>query len=365
VQICMITSVPMPPTEGIGHYIWNLSRFLLEQGHQVRVITRGQCGKLHREELEGIPVWRPPFYPTYPLHVHLHSWFVQALVRRLEPEVDVFHLHTPLPPPIHSHRPCLVTVHTPMMGEARAIPITDLRSLAIRLQMPISIRIEHRLFAHADKIVAVAHSTVGELCGYGLSEGQIDVLGNGVDTEAFRPDGSGQWSQPQDMTVLAAGRLDVRKGLTDLIEAMADVVGQFPMANLYIAGEGPLKEYLRTRARELTLSDAVHFLGHVRERAEMVRLYRRATVFVHAAHYEGLPTVLLEAMACGRPVVSTAVCGALDVVTEGVNGLLVPPRAPKRLAEAICHLLKDAELRTRLGTAARQTVEKRFSWQAI
>jgi glycosyltransferase involved in cell wall biosynthesis len=364
-RVCMVTSVPMPPAEGIGYYVWNLSHFLLGQGHRVQIITRGQRGRPSREELEGIPIWRPRFYPTYPLHVHLHGLFVQRLVRRLEAEVDVFHLHTPLPPPICSHRPFLVTVHTSMAGEAKAIPIRDLRSLIVRLQLPFHIQTEHKLFADAGQIAVVAQTVADELRGYGMDGKQVQVLGNGVDVRLFRPAEQGQATQSDEMYLLAAGRLDVRKGLVDLIEAMSHVVERFPAAKLYIAGSGPLEGQLRTRITQLHLENSVRLLGHVGERAEMIQLYRDAAAFVHAAHYEGLPTVLLEAMACRKAIASTAVSGILDVIENNVNGLLVPPQRPEQLAEAICRLLGDAALCAQLGADARRTVKERFSWQVV
>ena len=363
-RICMITSAPMPPAEGVGYYVWNLSRFLKGQGHEVQIITRRQRRKSAYEELEGVPIWRPRFYPLYPVHVHLHMLFVQRLVWQLETKVDLFHLHTPLPPPIQSVRPYVVTVHTPMLGEARAIPVKDLRSLAIRLQIPVSACIERRLFATAGTIVAVAHSVAEELRGYGLRENQVEVLGNGVDTDIFCPGGQGQSSKTDETYVLAVGRLDVRKGLEDLIGAMSHVVSHFPAVRLYIAGAGPIEAQLKAKAEQMGLDRAVRFLGHV-EQADIVELYRGATVFTHAAHYEGLPTVLLEAMACRKAVVSTSVSGALDVVRGETNGLLVPPQAPEKLAAAICRLLGDATLRTWLGAAARRSIEERFSWHVV
>ncbi len=363
-RVCMLTSAPMPPIEGIGHYVWNLSRFLIEQGHQVQIITRGQRGKSAYEELGDISVWRPRFYPVYPVHVHLHGLLVRRLARHLESEVDLFHLHSPLPPPIRSKRPILTTVHTSRVGAMRVLSGTDLNSLLTRLQVPISIQIERQVFACADQIVTVAQSVASELQNsncYGLKDKQIAVLMNGVDTNVFCA--GEQHSSAQ--YVLAVGRLDARKGFGDLIEAMARVVERFPDVRLYIAGSGPLEERLRTRVRQMALDHVVRFLGHVQDRDEMVRLYRGAAVFAHAAHYEGLPSVLLEAMACERAVVSTAVSGALDVLTDGVNGLLTDSRAPYQLADAICRLLADAGLRTRLGKAARRTVEDRFSWQVV
>lgn len=364
-QICMVTSAPLPPREGIGYYVWNLSRFLIGQGHQVQIITRGERGKPGWEKLEGIPIWRPRFYPTYPLHVHLHGLFVQHLVRRLETEVDVFHLHLPLAPAIRSKRPILVTAHTTRTGAGKIVRVTDWRSLFTRLQVPVSIQIEREVFASADQVVTVSQGVAIELEQYGLERKQVAVLGVGVNTDVFRPSEQGAPAPAGETYVLAAGRLNAGKGFEDLIKAMGRVVTQFPHARLSIAGAGPLEKRLKATIEHAALDDIVRLVGHVREQARMAELYRGATVFAHAAHYEGLPTVLLEAMACGKAVVSTTVNGALDAITDGGNGLLTLPKAPEQLAEAISRLLGDAGLRARLGRAARRTVEERFSWRVV
>lgn len=360
----MVMSSPLPPREGIGWYVWNLSRFLKASSHSVQIVTRGQPGRPAHEEMGGIPVWRPRFIPVYPFHVHLHSVFVQRLVNRLEPEFDLLHLHTPLPPPLQVKIPCLLTVHTPMMAERRAIGVASLRELLIRLQIPVSIGIERRLLAAADGLAAVAHSVAGELGAYGTDRASIRVVGNAVDTDLFRPAEEAKALRSTGPAILAAGRLDVRKGLEDLAQSMRLVVERFPNTRLWIAGTGPLQNRLMCQVERLGLGQTVSFLGQIGQ-AEMIERYQATTIFVHAAHYEGLPTVLLEAMACGKAVVSTAVSGALDVVEDGTNGLLVPPRAPTALAGAISGLLADAGLRARLGAAARHTVVEAFSWSAV
>lgn len=363
-KICMVTSAALPPQEGIGHYVWNLSRYLVRQGHSVQIITRGQRGKPLYEVLQDIAVWRPRFYPVYPLHVHLHGFFVRRLVRRIEAEVDVFHLHTPLPPPISSSRPLLLTVHTPMLGEAGAIPISDFRSLIIRLQIPFSARIERRLFDSAQAIVTVSQSVADELRMYGVMDERVRVLGNGVDTTIFCPDELLSTRKSSERYLVAAGRLDVRKGMSDLVSAMARIHQVHPDVKLYIAGTGPLAAQLQAQIHQAGLENTVALLGQV-SHVRMLALYRGATAFVHAAHYEGLPTVLLEAMACGKAVVSTAVSGALDVLQDGRNGLLVPPQEPEKLADTMNSLLNDQPLIHQLGTAALQTIQERFSWQVV
>jgi glycosyltransferase involved in cell wall biosynthesis len=360
----MVISVPMPPQEGIGYYVWNLSRYLREQGHKVQIVTRGERNRPSHEMLEDIPVWRPRFYPAYPFHVHLHRIFVQRMVRRLEVDVDLFHLHTPLPAPVGTRRPQMVTAHTTLRAQAKVIPVDSLHTLLVRAQIPVSNLIEQQLFRRADQIVAYARTVAQELSEYGVDRKTVQVLGNGVNTNQFYPIQSGRGASAGEIYIFAAARLAVRKGFEDLIEAMSYVVRQFPGVGLRIAGAGPLEGRLRANAEQLGLDRAVRFLGHV-GREQMLALYQGATVFAHAAHYEGLPGVLLEAMACGNAVVCTAVSGALDVVQDGVNGLRVPPHAPEELAAGICRLLGDAELRAQVGVAARRTVEERFSWKVV
>jgi glycosyltransferase involved in cell wall biosynthesis len=362
-HICMITSAPFPPREGIGFYVWNLSRYLTDQGHQVQINTRGRAGRTSREVIDGITIWRPAFLPTYPFHVHLHSMFVDNVVRELESEVDLFHLHTPLVKWPETRSPAIVTVHTPMKTDTGAIPVTNLLSWLIKLQAPVSYLLEERLFQRADKLVAVAQSVAQELRLYGVNPQQISVLGNGVDTNIFAP--SERRDASAEPYVLTAGRLAPRKGLEDLIRCAELVIGQFPNMRFFIAGAGPLEAALRAEIVRRQLETRVTLLGHIADRSHMLRLYQGAAAYVHAAHYEGLPTVLLEAMACGRPVVTTAVSGALDVVQDERNGLLVPPHNPQRMAESIVRLLQNPGLGERLGSAAHKTIQERYSWHVV
>ncbi|HXF64899.1 MAG TPA: glycosyltransferase family 4 protein [Caldilineaceae bacterium] len=366
-RICMIASTPIPPREGIGHYTWNLSRFLVRQGHQVQIITRGQAGQTTREQLEGMTVWRATFLPVYPVHVHLHGLFVERIVRRLEPEVDVFHLHSPLVSLPKTRRPVLVTVHTPMQADTAAVSADSALGWAIKLQAPFSIQLERRLFAGADALTAVAHSVAKELAAYGIRREQVHVLGNGVDTEMFSPAPThvDEGRDTEQGFALTVARLAPRKGLGDLLKCAELVIKRHPNFRFLIAGDGPAAGELRAEIARRRLQNHVTLLGHVSDRQRLIRLYRRARLFVHPAHYEGLPTVLLEAMACAKPVVTTAVSGALDVVKHGHNGLLAPPYAPNQLADAVCGLLDDPALRRRLGAAARETVQTCFSWQTV
>lgn len=366
-RICLIFSEPFPPEEGIGFYVWNLSRYLTQFGHQVQIVTRGGVEKTSREVVGGVTIWRPPFFPLYPFHVHVHGAFVDKLLRTLETEVDLIHLHTPLVKRPKTKLPLLVTVHTPMKADTGAVTTDNLLGWLVKLQAPVSYRLEQQLFQQA-RLTAVSSSVAAELEEYGVNRRQVRVLGNGVDTELFTPPANGARpngraaSHPYALTV---ARLAPRKGVADLVACAAYVVQEAPDFRFLIAGAGPMEKALQAAIARRGLEENVILLGHVADRAQLIDLYRQATLFVHPAHYEGLPTVLLEAMACGSPVVTTAVSGALDVVAHECNGLLVPPRAPEQMAEAILRLLRDPVWAGQLGAAARETVETRYAWSIV
>lgn len=362
-RIAMIISVPIPPREGIGFYAWNLARHLIQQGHEVQFITRGGPQKTSKEVIEQITVWTPPFWPIYPLHAHFHGLLVDHLLARLIANFDLLHLHTPLVKQPRIRLPSLVTVHTTMKADVGSIPLNNRMALLTRLQVPASINLENALFHKATKITAVASSVASELPAYGINSEEIEVMGNGVDTRVFYPAKvKPAYLRPY---VLTACRLSVRKGLEDLIQCAQRVMEKFPGLDFIIAGEGHLRNSLQNQINQLGIGERVHLIGHISDRHQMARLYQGAQVFVHPAHYEGLPTVLLEAMACKQVVVSTAVSGALDVIQDGWNGLLVPPHDPKAMAQAISRILESPSLSKKLSHNAYNTIVTRYTWHEI
>jgi len=172
-----------------------------------------------------------------------------------------------------------------------------------------------------------------------LGATRVDVIPSGVDLPGDVP------PPEEPPEVLYAGRLSPEKGVLDLVAA-ADGLA------LVVAGDGPLRD---------RVPGALGFVPH----DELERLYARAAVVACPSRREGFGVVCAEAMAHGRPVVASAVGGLLDLVVDGETGLLVPPRDPPALRRALERLLGDAELRRRLGAAARERIRARFSWDAV
>jgi glycosyltransferase involved in cell wall biosynthesis len=227
------------------------------------------------------------------------------------------------------------------------------------------IAIERRLCATVDRVIATCRDEVVELRRMGLPAGRATVIPCGVDTEAFRPTPSPGSDHPR---LLVIGRIVERKGVGNAIEALVDLPG----VELVVAG-GPAPELLETDpqvvrlrdvARALGVADRVRFLGSV-SRHDLPALTCSADVVVAVPWYEPFGIVPVEAMACGRPVVGSAVGGLLDTVVPGVTGELVPPRRPDLLAPVLRDLLADPERRAAYGRAGRSRAVHTYQWRRV
>ena len=190
----------------------------------------------------------------------------------------------------------------------------------------------------------------------------VDCVHHGIDLDRFEP-GPEPAGRP---VLLGVGRLRPKKGFDVLLRAVAALADQGRDVECRLVGYGPEEPSLRALADELGITDRVRLLGK-RTRAEVIDQYRAATVVVQPCRItddgdrDGIPNVLLEAMAMERPVVTTAVSGIPEAVVDGVNGLLVEPDDPPATAAAVAALLDDADLRRRLGRAGRDMVWRRFT----
>lgn len=360
-HIGVLFSTPFPPEEGIGFYVQKLSEGLYDRGHEITLITRGGITR-DIDQHGGITVVKAPFLPVYPFHVDIHGFFVNRILDQMNQDLDVIHVHSPLAPRIEASLPIVLTVHTTVVEDAKhkeaLTPSVILNKLVTRIS---SRRIIAGQINNAACVTTVSASVKQKLNEhYGVADAL--VVGNGVDSDMFHP---AERTADTDSFVFSVGRLNYGKGFSDLIEAMGLLASRDEqLPTLSIAGEGPLENSLKAQASEAGVRENVSFIGF-RPQEELIPLYQDATMFVLPSRYEGLPTVLLEAMACGSPVIATNISGSAEVVTDGDNGVLVPPGQPAAMADAILSLLHDPDRRQNLGRRARRTVEKSFTWHAI
>lgn len=362
-NICMLTSANFPPEEGIGNYVYGLSKELIKKGHSVTIITRYPWKKTRKDIYENTELIRASFFPFYPFYMNIHRMFVNEIFKTIESDIDIVHIHSPLAPLIKTKCPIIATIHTPMLTDTHSRFVEKRSTFGMSeflMGKFISYPLEVKLLNQADIITAVANSVASELDSYGIDPNKVEVVGNGIDKDIFYP----LKEKRNDKYILYTGRLDYRKGLFDLIECARYICKDYSDVSFLIVGKGILLDNLRRRVDKLDLKERVRFLGFV-DKETLIQLYQNATIYVLPSHYEGLPTVLLEAMSCGLSVVATSVSGNLDVINNGENGILVPPKSPKKMADAISLLLNNADMRERLQRNARKTIEEKYSWEVI
>lgn len=360
-RICVVTSVKFPPEEGIGNYIYNMSKEFIRKGHDVTVITRGNFQKTHLENYDGIKIYRVPFILLYPFHVHLHGIFVNKLFNSIKNNFDVIHVHSPLPPLVKSPIPVLLTIHSPMKSGASVLKVTDLFSLATKFQAKyISYPLEKKLIKNSSMVTAVSSTVSKNLEDYGLKAEDIKLVYNGVDQNIFFPSGK----KPEEKYILYTGRISYGKGLLELIDCAKEVCEIRDDVSFVLAGDGPLLSNLKKKVTDLNLQNRIKFLGQV-NRKKIVNLYQNATIFAFPSYYEGLPGSLLEAMACQLPIVATEVPGNIELIEHNKNGIFIPPKNASAISKAILDLLDDPDKRDKLGKNARKTIEDKFTWDAV
>ncbi|MFI8825059.1 glycosyltransferase [Streptomyces sp. NPDC053431] len=359
---------------GQNVHVAQLAGALADRGHQVTVYTRRDDAAL------DVTV---PLRPGVLVH-HVPAGPPEALPKDdLLPHMPAFARH--LADQWQSERPDVVHAHFWMSGlaglwatEGSGIPFLQtyhaLGTVKRRHQgaadtsPPDRISSERYVGLGCDRIVATCRDEVEELAAMGIPRAKTDIVPCGVDPAVFRPDGPAAPRGPYRHRLLHLGRLVPRKGAAVSVAAL----GQLPGAELVVAGgpppdaldADPEVRRLRAFAAELGVADRVRFTGAVPP-ASVPALMRSADVVLCPADYEPFGIVPLEAMACGRPLVASAVGGQLDSVVHGVTGLHVPPAQPRLLAGAVRLLLADPALRAQYGRAARQRVLDRFSWARV
>lgn len=194
---------------------------------------------------------------------------------------------------------------------------------------------------------------------------KIQVINNGCNVERFSPGYSAPAGmrhalglEEQDLVLVALARLEPQKGHDVLLNAMPQILRSFPNARLVCVGDGALRTKLESQANVLGMSGAVRFVGYQNDVRDWLAL---ADLSVLPSYYEGLPLVAIESLAAGRTMVATAVDGTPDVVLNGKTGLTVPPGDKEKMAEAICKLLGDEELRRKFADAGRTHVLQSFN----
>ena len=361
---------------GQNVHVDQLARALGRAGHEVTVYTRRDdeelpdrvrtAGGVVVEHLEAGPAEPLPKDDLLPYVSDLGA----ALAARLAADPpDLVHAHfwmsglAALAATRSADMPGLPVVQT-----FHALGVTKRRFHGRHDTSPAArIRMERALGRDVNAVIATSSEEIAELVRIGVPRERISMVPCGVDVDEFTADGPAaeRGARPR---VLSLGRLVPRKGYDTVIRAMAAV----PDAELIIAGGPAAGELAGDReARRLTqlaqrlgVADRVRLVGAV-PRPDVPALLRSADVVVCAPWYEPFGLVPLEAMACGVPVIATAVGGLVDTVVDGATGVLVPPRRPDALAAAMRRMLSEPFWREAFGAAGVDRARSRYTWDRV
>jgi glycosyltransferase involved in cell wall biosynthesis len=341
-------------------YFYELSVRQAENGHDVDVLTwrKNGCspekedGRFVVHRLPGLNVGLPGMIEEYPYLPGL-----PGELRSLNPDIvhAESHLFLPTVQAVRAARkfglPCVVTVHG--ISVERGLAINAAQNLYLRT-------IGSRIFKNADKIICLTRQSAATVAGFGCPPEKTAVIPNAVDTTLFSPG-----LKRNDNLIVWVGRFVPEKGVEYLIKSARSVANSIRNIKFLMIGYGPQKGRALNLAQHYGLCQRnIDFVGRL-DRAAIASVLRKATLFVFPSLTEGMPVALMEAMSSGVPTVGFDVPGVNDLVVDGENGFLVPPRDSKSFANAIISLVEDGRKRKRMSKSSREVIVRGYSWEKV
>lgn len=353
-------------------YFAGTERHMLEVGkrlgkrHNVTVLTSQLKGTLPEERIQGMRIirlpttvldWAPhPIPPPVPIIKNLPE-----AVKRCAADADVVHIHNRF---IFGPKYGKIVKQ---LGKKLCLTIHNARPEGIDFLSDSFGQFYDdffgkRLMGMCDGIIGVSKNALDRTIPRDY-KGRTTVIYNGVDSKKFAPKKSSTWKEKiggDKKIIMTNARLVPQKGVKYLVDAMQDAKLKTQNSRLVVFGRGVLKPDLEKRAKEIGAD--VLFISERISDESLVDLYAAADVFVLPSLFEPCPLVLLEAMACGKPIVATNVGGNPELIEDKKCGLLVPPANSDAIADRLSELLLDEKLAKKLGANARKLAVKKFTW---
>jgi len=342
-RIALVTEFYYPHLGGVTEHVQNLAEQFMEWGHSVIVITPAMSGG-HRDAPFVRRVGRSVMIPSNGSFARVSVGL--ALRRRIErilreERIDVVHLHGCLAPTLG--------LVAPAAAFRLGIPVVATfhswfrKSVAYQLlRRPLQRRLDR-----IDAKIAVSEPVIKAMSRYFRADWEI--IPNGVRLDMFHPDGDRPPGAPgpHGPRLLFLGRLDPRNGLETLLSAMPRILERHPKAELVVAGDGPLRPYYRRLAK--SFAGSVRFAGQIYD--ERPEYYTSADIYLCPTDKASFGITLLEAMACGTPIIASDITGFRELIGGGTEALLVPPHDPSAWSEATIRLLADSARRAAMGAS--------------
>lgn len=368
-RVQMIVRLFFPWVGGAERQAYKLSKTLKEKNVHVEIATGWWFrGTPQREVMDGIPVFRNhTLWEMFRIrglrrfggYLYMLSLFWYLWRRRKD--YDILHVHG------LNYHAAVAVFAARLFGRKTIVKLansgqaSDILKMRQGQQLPLS-RFLLPLALKSDRFVATSRAIAQELIAVGVPADRITQLPNGVETDEVPA--KADYALHNPVRLIFVGRLHEQKGLDILFKAFQQLVRLYPDLNLrlQLLGDGPLRESLTHLAQQLGIASKVDFVGMTDQVFEYLQ---DADIFVLPSRAEGHSNALLEAMTCGLPSVVSDIPANLHVIADRQNGLTFTAVDPSSLAKAVTSLLEQPHVRERLGKAARQTIENKYSLDFI
>ncbi|NJO16959.1 MAG: glycosyltransferase family 4 protein [Thioploca sp.] len=361
----LLINYEYPPVGGgAANAMWNIARELVKQTHQVTILTANYKELRGWKEEQEIRVyrcraWRRSAHRSTLLEqlsfVMSALFVLPKILRNCQIEAIIIYFSMPCGPiglwgKMLFNKPYVISLRG---GD---VPGIDARvSKLHRLLMPV----RRAVLKHSYAIVAnsIGLKQLAELA----DPYPVKIIPNGVDTEFFYQ----KIHQNDIFNFLFVGRFQPQKNLFFLLEQLSQLKKSVTIPFIcHLIGDGQLKAALQEYAVKLQLDSILSWHGWL-DKEQLRKIYQGTDCFLNLSRYEGMPNVVLEAMACGLPVIASQVIGNTEVVRSGITGYLVDLQKPQDIQQALCTLLTHREQAARFGQAGREWVIKEFSWTKV
>ena len=374
-KILMLTwEYPPRVVGGIARVVYDLSRTLLKDGHDVTVVTYKDGDAPYFEDDKGVKVYRVDNYMINPNNfidwimqlnfnliakaneiiaeqgnfdvIHAHDWLVAYAAKTLKNSYNI---------------PIVATIHATEAGRNSGIHDETQRYINDT---------EWMLTYEASEVIVNSNYMKNELQRlFGLPYEKINVVPNGVNLTLFSGierdyDFRRRFAMDNEKIILFMGRLVYEKGIQTLIAAMPKILANYHDSKLIIAGKGGMINELRAQVNSLGLGNKVYFTGYLGSK-DVQKMYKCADVAVFPSTYEPFGIVALEGMLSGTPVVTSDIGGLNEIVEHGVNGMKSYAGNPNSLADSILALLFNPELCKTVSKNAKEKVKAQYNWTKI
>ncbi|MBI5681012.1 MAG: glycosyltransferase [Methanobacterium sp.] len=372
-KICLVpTMFPKYKGDYYGSFIFDDAKMLVNKGFEVHVVTQHNTGIPYEEIMDGIHVhrfrWMKPkkfkalvhfkgLIDNFRLVTYLISLFFNLMWIIKKLDIDIIHAHSVVPTGLIGvivanivRKPVFITVH--------GMDITNFEN------NPFFKRLIRFSLNNCNKAVAVSMDLSEKMEKLEIKEDKIIVLRNAIDTKRFIPLKNRKIRNyygvnDKDILILFVGYLDTFKGVFELMNSFHEINKKNVNVKLMIVGEGPKNNELKKIASRLCLETHVIFAGKISP-SDIHEYYQSSDIFVLPSHTEGTPLVVIEAMACGLPIVASNVGGIPEIVINNKNGFIITPQNEIELISKVQILVKNQSLRNKFADKSIEIINTEF-----